>query len=210
MPQSRDLKAIKADTLSVYDRNARAWDEGRSLVLREQAWLDRLLSGLQSPGDVLDLGCGAGRPLGSYVAGLGHRLTGIDGSAKMIARARENVPRATWLVMDMRDLHFDARFDAVFSWDGFFHLSPDEQRLALPAIAGLVRSGGSLLLTVGEREGEVTGTVAGEQVFHGSLSVDEYRELLEGAGFAEVTFTANDPTVLGRNVLFASQKNGAV
>ena len=31
MPQSRELKAIKADTLSVYDRNARAWDEGRNL-----------------------------------------------------------------------------------------------------------------------------------------------------------------------------------
>ena len=31
MPQSRDLKAIKADMLSVYDWNADAWEEGRNL-----------------------------------------------------------------------------------------------------------------------------------------------------------------------------------
>lgn len=201
-----DFAAIKAQTQDVYERQAKAWDKARLLDLKEKDWLDRALSGLPSPAAILDLGCGSGRPIGSYVTSLGHNLTGVDTSPTMIELARAYIPDATWKVMDIRALDFPTRFDAIISWDGFFHLSPAEQRTVLPQLATLLNPGGNLLLTVGYGEGEVTGTVAGETVYHGSLSTTEYLSILETSGFDDVSFTPNDETVLGRYVLFASGK----
>ncbi len=201
-----DLETIKAGMAVVYERNAAAWDEGRDTSLREKDWLSRWLEGLPVPSKILDLGCGAGRPLSGYLVSLGHEVVGVDASAAMIARAKANVPDATFQVADMRSLDLGQTFDAILSWDAFFHLSPAEQRATLPLILTHLKPGGHLLLTVGDDEGEVTGTVAGEPVYHGSLSPAEYLDILQTAGFAEITYTPNDPTVLGRYVLLARGK----
>lgn len=202
-----DLETIKAGMAGVYERNAAAWDEGRDTSLREKDWLSRWLEGLPVPSNILDLGCGAGRPLSSYLVELGHEVVGVDASAAMIARAQANVPGATFQVADMRSLDLGQTFDAILSWDAFFHLSPTEQRATLPLILNHLRPGGHLLLTVGDDEGEVTGTVSGEPVYHGSLSPAEYLDTLQVAGFSELTYTPNDPTVLGRYVLLARGKD---
>ncbi len=201
-----DFEAIKAGMAGVYERNAADWDEGRDTSLREKDWLTRWLDGLPVPSKILDLGCGAGRPLSGYLVGLGHDVFGVDASAAMTARAQANVPAATFQIADMRTLDLGESFDAILSWDAFFHLSPEEQRAALPMILKHLKPGGHLLMTVGDDEGEVTGTVAGEPVYHGSLSPAEYLDTLQSAGFAEITYTPNDPTVLGRYVLLARGK----
>lgn len=201
-----DLATIKAGMAGVYERNAKAWDKARDTSLREKDWLTRWLDGLVVPSNILDLGCGTGRPLSAYLTDLGHHVLGADASAAMIARARSNVPNARFDVADMRRLDLGQTFDAILSWDAFFHLSPDEQRATLPLILQHLKPGGHLLLTVGDDEGEVGGTVAGEPVYHGSLSPSEYRAILQSEGFAEITYTPNDPTVLGRYVLLALRK----
>ncbi len=201
-----DLETIKAGMAGVYERNVAAWDKGRDTSLREKDWLSRWLEGLPVPSKILDLGCGAGRPLSVYLVELGHEVVGVDASAAMIARAQANVPAATFQIADMRTLDLGESFDAILSWDAFFHLSPEEQRAALPMILKHLKPGGHLLLTVGDDEGEVTGTVAGEPVYHGSLSPAEYLDTLQGAGFTEITYTPNDLTVLGSYVLLARGK----
>lgn len=201
-----DFEAIKAGMAAVYERNAAVWDEGRDTSLREKDWLSRWLEDLPVPSKILDLGCGAGRPLSGYLVELGHEVVSVDASAAMVARAQANVPAATFQVADMRSLNLGQTFDAILSWDAFFHLSPEEQRATLPLILSHLKPGGHLLLTVGDDEGEVTGTVAGEPVYHGSLSPAEYLDTLQAAGFAEIAYTPNDPTVLGRYVLLARGK----
>ncbi|MFY0617132.1 class I SAM-dependent methyltransferase [Shimia sp.] len=204
-----DFTKIKAGMAGVYERNADAWDAGRDTSLREKAWLDQTLDGLTTPAKVLDLGCGTGRPIAAYFASLGHDVTGVDASSAMIHLAQSHVETATWHVMDMRALTLADTFDVIVSWDAFFHLSPQEQRATLPKIIDLVNPGGSLLLTVGYGEGEVTGTVAGQPVYHGSLSQDEYRAILDRGGFTDITYIPNDPTVLGRYVMLARSKQSA-
>jgi len=201
-----DLANIKSGMAAVYERNAAAWDEGRDTSMRERDWLTRWLDGVPVPATLLDLGCGAGRPLSGYLVELGHEVVGVDASPAMIGRAGTNVPAATFQVADMRSLDLGQTFDAILSWDAFFHLSPEEQRSTLPMILNHLNPGGHLLLTVGYGEGEVTGTVAGEPVYHGSLSPAEYLDILQTAGFADITYTPNDPTVLGRYVLLARGK----
>ena len=123
----------------------------------------------------------------------------------MIELARQRHPDHTWLVQDMSQLDLDGPFEGVISWNGFFHLTPDEQRRALPKMARLVSPTGRLLLTVGHEASEVTGTVAGESVYHASLAEAEYRALLAQEGFKKVTFRPQDPTCHLHSILMASR-----
>lgn len=204
-----DLTEIKSQTNATYDRVATQWDKGRNTDLHERPWIDRLLTGLPAPARVLDLGCGTARPIGHYIAGLGHSLTGIDASPTMLALARQHVPAATFHQMDLTALSLPDSYDAVLSWDGTFHLSVTEQRALLPKLAALTAPGGNLLLTIGYGEGETTGTVAGHTVYHASLHPDEYIQTLTQCGFASVTYTADDPTTFGHHIILATDKHSA-
>ena len=65
------------------------------------------------PGErILDLGCGDG-PLTARLAAMGCDVVGVDGSAAMVAAARQLGLDAR--VADGQALDFDAEFDAVFS-----------------------------------------------------------------------------------------------
>ncbi|MDV4146070.1 class I SAM-dependent methyltransferase [Shimia sp. FJ5] len=208
------LDEIKSQTQAVYARQAAAWDRSRqehhdTLGLYEQPWLQRWLDTLPRPARLLDLGCGSGRPIAPFLLQQGHHLTGYDYSPEMIALAKqhfptEDWPNANWQVADIRALPEGPRFDGILSWDGVFHLSPEEQRAALPRMAALLRPGGAMMLTVGYGEGAVTGTVNSETVYHASLSTPDYIATLKAAGFQHVSVTPNDASVLGRCVLLAT------
>lgn len=201
-----DFTTIKSQTNAAYDRVASQWDAGRNTDLHERPWIDRLLSGLNTPARILDLGCGSARPIGQYIVELGHQLTGIDASPAMLALARQHVPAATFHEMDLTALSLPDTFDAVLSWDGTFHLSVAEQRALLPYLAALTAKGGNLLLTIGYGEGETTGTVAGQTVYHASLHPEEYIHTLTQAGFSNVTYTADEPTTFGHHIILATGK----
>ncbi len=63
--------------------------------------------------------------------------------------------------------------------------------------------GGSLLLTVGPKAGEASGTVGGEPVYHASLSPAEYVACLEQNGLRLTGFLAEDPETDKHSVLMA-------
>ncbi|QLC24959.1 class I SAM-dependent methyltransferase [Parasphingopyxis algicola] len=197
------IEAAKTATRDVYERQARTWDRQRPRSLYEKPWLDRFAARIPPGGRLLDLGCGAGDPVGTYFIGKGFALVGVDYSETMIALARERHSGAEWHVQDMRMLDASGPFDGICSWDGFFHLSVEEQRAALPDLANRIGDGGAMLLTVGPGEGEVTGTVGGETVYHASLSEIEYRDILRKSGFRKIAFVAEDAECGGRSVLMA-------
>ena len=71
----------------------------------------------------------------------------------------------------------------------------------------MTRAGGAILLTVGSGEGEVTGTVAGETVYHASLSPEEYEQTLKDHGFQSIIFKSEDSDCQGRSVLIGSKRD---
>ena len=202
------LKGIHQQTQAVYQDRARAFDQQRGRSGMEQGWLDRFAAGLPQAGTVCDLGCGSGEPVSAYLISKGFELYGIDYAAAMIDMAQSRFPNHSWQVRDMRDPLLVDRYDGIVSWDGFFHLAPDEQRAALPNFAAAVRRGGNLLLTVGPHAGEVTGFVDGAEVYHSSLAPEEYRAILTAVGFSEIEFQAEDPDCGGHSVLLAKNKGG--
>jgi SAM-dependent methyltransferase len=206
-PTNEELRNARSQTRRVYERHASGWDAHRHKHLIEQSWFDRFFARLRPAGCILDLGCGAGKPLAELILKSGFDLTGIDYSAPMLELARTRYPTAEWIHGDMRDMRslLHRHFDGIFSWDGSFHLTREEQRQLLIDIAAQLRPGGSLMMTVGSWEGEVIGVVEGESVYHSSLAPDEYAERLEALGFYDIDFVAEDPDCDLHSVLIATR-----
>lgn len=82
---------------------------------------------LQAGSDVLDLCCGTGQ-LAAGLCERGYRVTGLDGSAEMLAFARENAPQAELIRGDARTFQMPKRFHAVLSaFDSLNHIMSLEE-----------------------------------------------------------------------------------
>jgi len=182
--------------LPTYERQAKGFDRNRSKALFERVWLDRLLAHApQSTGKrrVLDLGCGAGRPIAQYLVDRRVEVTGVDGAAAMVALFQENLPNVRVFHEDMRGLDLQETFDAVIAWDSFFHLSKDDQRAMFKTFAHHLAPRGVLLFTSGPEDSEVIGNVEGEDIYHASLGPDEYRALMAEQGIEVLRYVPEDP-----------------
>ncbi len=197
------MNADPNDTHDVYERQASEYDKRRSKALFEARWLARFTASLK-PGDhVLDLGCGTGDPIARWFMAEGFAVTGVDFSEAMLALARDRWPDGDWRKADMRDFELDQQFDGIIAWNSFFHLTADEQKACIARMARHLRPGGMLMLTVGPRAGEVSGTVGAERVYHASLSPAGYAVCLEENGLHLTGFLAEDPETQSHTVLMA-------
>jgi len=101
--------------------------------------------GVAPPASILDAGCGTGS-LALMLAGEGYRVTGVDLSSEMIARAKAKDESGTvdWHVGDLTELALGATFDAAISVaDVFNHLpSLDDWGRALRRLHDHLRPGG--------------------------------------------------------------------
>lgn len=193
-------------TRDIYNRQAASYDKSRSRSLFEARWLGRFAAATAAQGHVLDLGCGAGEPIARWLIAEGFTVTGVDFATAMLDIARSRWPDGDWREVDMRALDLPETFDAIISWNAFFHLTADQQQACIPRLAAHLKPGGTLLLTVGHSHGEVTGHVGGEAVYHASLSPAEYASALEQAGLILTGFMAEDAETNGHSILMARKE----
>lgn len=111
----------------------------------EQEMVDRYLP---ESGDLLDLGCGAGRAV-LALNKAGYRVTGIDLSLAMLAAGRALAPEARLNGADLLNLPFENRaFKAVLMFFGALQHLPGRvnRRRALAEMARVTQPGGRLIL----------------------------------------------------------------
>lgn len=181
------------DILETYNRVAEIFAKERDKTLFERPWLDRFLAHVPPPRQILDLGCGSGEPIARYLMDRRVRLTGVEGATKMLEVFKATLPEARAIFADMRQLALPDRYDGILAWNTLFHLSPDAQRAMFPIFAAHAAPRAALMFTSGDAAGEVTGQVAGTEVYHASLDPSEYESLLQETGFEVVNYVPCDP-----------------
>lgn len=147
---------------------------------------------------ILDVGCGAGKPVDEYLVKRGFAVNGIDISERMIALAKQNVPQAFYEVKDMTKLREgEYCVNGIVSFYAIFHTPKEMHQSLLKKFASFMPNDGALLITMGASEWEGT-----EEDFHGAkmywshYGVEKNTELVQNAGFEivlnEIDSAANE------------------
>ena len=124
-----------------------SWNPGQYLAFADQRLrpaLDLLarIPPLESE-EIVDLGCGPGTVTAHLKARWPDaRITGVDGSAEMLAKARETLPDIAWQEADIA-VWQPARPPALIYSNAALHWLPDHNRL-LPRLIALLAPGGVL------------------------------------------------------------------
>lgn len=183
----------KKNAFETYNIIASWYSENRYQGLMEKRYLDSLIGMIGKGASVLDLGCGTGMPIMHYLLNQGMQVTGVDASYSMLDIARSNHPSADFVQADMRELSLNRKFDAIIAWNSFFHLPGEDQPSMFTVFKNHLNNQGVLLFTSGTEHGEAWGEQGGMNLFHGSLSTDQYKSLLDTHHFRILEYQEDDP-----------------
>jgi cyclopropane fatty-acyl-phospholipid synthase-like methyltransferase len=169
-----------------YDVIADTFIQWRDRIVGDprRAWADELTSRLSDGARILELGCGAGVP-DTLLLAERFRVTGVDISREQIARARANVPQATFIQADFTALDLEpGEFDAVAAFYSFNHVPRDLLAGLFERIHTWLVEGGFFLTALGTSDNPGwTGDFLGAPTFFSSFPPDTNRRLLGEAGF---------------------------
>lgn len=184
-----------------YDRIAEQWAAMRvALRAQDRPLLDRLLEGLSPGAEVLDLGCGTGRPNAEYIVARGYRVTGVDQSAAMLAKAREFLPGCDWIQAELDAVELSRGFSTVLCWDALFHLERARHERVLTLAWQALSPGGRLLFsTGGSAHPPFRDTMWDHEFFYDAHSPDEIIALTGRTGFRILAAEMVDPPTGGRD-----------
>ena len=117
--------------------------------------LDKLLlKRLPRKSDILDLCCGDGRIAHQLVRN-GYRVTGLDGSERMLAFAKQKTPQAEFLLADARSFRLPERFHAaICTFDSLNHIMKTEElRAVFVNVFAALRPGAYFVFDLNREEG---------------------------------------------------------
>ncbi|HVE44866.1 MAG TPA: class I SAM-dependent methyltransferase [Gammaproteobacteria bacterium] len=199
-------KRNKEKVYESYNEIVDWFDDARTKTLMESGYLNLIVDSVPAGSSVLDLGCGTGEPIAQFFIEKGFKITGVDGSEKMIELCKKRYPNEQWIVSDMRDIKLNQQFDVVLAWHSFFHLDHDSQRKMFKIFDVHIKPGGILAFTSGEEEDEVWSDNGGQQLYHASLSTNEYEKHLHENSFKVLLHKIRD-TECGEATVWVVQKS---
>ncbi len=177
------MKSMNQLVRDAYNKCAKDYSLTRDLF-KNKKYLEMLSEYLKPNSEILDIGCGAGKPIDEYLVSKEHKVTGIDISEKQIELAKINVPKVTYLVGDMSEMNFpNNSFNAVVSFYAIFHIPREDHLDLFKKILKMLKPGGLFLTTLGFDDWE------GSEEFHGvtmhwsQYGKDKNLELIKQAGF---------------------------
>lgn len=195
-----------SDSVSAsYDVIADAWQRSRAAgAFRERLLIERLVSPLSPKARVLDLGCGGGEPISRFLSKAGFGVVGVDASPRLLDYASRAVPRATFVVGDMRTVDLGSGFDAIVAWDSIFHLSRSDHPALFVRLWNWLRAGGRLLISLGgSDEADFTSEMYGRTFYYSGHDPSTALALLSAAGFRIEHWEVDDPSSRGHIAIIA-------
>ncbi|MEO1266694.1 MAG: methyltransferase domain-containing protein [Myxococcota bacterium] len=178
-----ELSALTRSTLWHYQQHAEDFREGTQDHDVSQN-IDALLRHVPGPPPqrILDLGCGPGRDLATFVA-RGHEPVGLDGAAAFVAMARAATGCEVWhqdfLALDLPP----ERFDGIFANAVLFHVPTQELGRVLGDLRQTLITGGVLFCS-NPRGPDVEGQ---QGLRYGSyLTLHTWSRFVTAAGFEPI------------------------
>lgn len=178
-----NLRRLSEITIGHYDREAEDFWHGtrdHDVSQNYEAFLTTIEG--KPPYTILDLGCGPGRDL-SYFRFLGHNVTGLDGSKKLAAMARDHsgceVLTQDFLAMDLPEDHFDG----VFANASLFHVPSQELPRVLLELFNTLKSQGVLFCS--NPRGDNEEGLKGDR-YSCFFDLDTWCKFVAAAGFSEL------------------------
>lgn len=133
--------------------------------------------------EILDLGCGHGRPIGEALTGAGFRIYSVDASQKLLATFRERFPQAeTDCAAAEESAFFHRTWDAVIAWGLLFLLAADRQKTVIARVARALNPGGRFLFTAPQQAITWQDSLTGRESI--SLGAGAYVQILHAEGLA--------------------------
>jgi cyclopropane fatty-acyl-phospholipid synthase-like methyltransferase len=161
--------------------------------------LDEMMAHFPAAARVLDLGCGPGVPASSELVEHGFSVVGIDCSVKQIEMARQNVPKAEFVHVDMTAVSFAPHsFNAVAAFYSMTHVPREDHAMLFERIAVWLKPGGLFIASLGARDcPDWQGEWLGTEMFFSHYDPATNERLVQEAGFiiehAELIDQDNDP-----------------
>lgn len=134
-----------------------------------------------------------------------HAVTGVDISEEQIARARTNVPTATFICGDARDVDLPiGTFDAIVALDLIDNIFRDDYPAFFRRLRELLRPGGRVLLSAEPGDDSWRSyTWLGVPMFINTVPTDELVQLLQEAGLSVVSVEFESQLEGGRPIEYA-------
>ncbi len=135
---------------------------------------------------ILDLGCGHGTPVAKFLSNKGHRILGVDRSAKLLAHAKRQMPEHEWILDDLESYEPDQTFDGIVIWDSLFHLPRKEHIRLLRKAYNALKPAGMMIISSGGSNHEIpafTDFMFDVEFFYDSFPVGELLKNCETIGF---------------------------
>ena len=185
-----DLANIVDATLAHYNQRAdNFWEGTRHHDVRQN--IDALLSHIEGPVPftILDFGCGPGRDL-KTIAKLGHRVVGLEGSARFGEMARAYSGCEVWH-QDFLKLDLPAHtFDGIFANASLFHVPKQELPRVLGELHATIKPSGVLFSSNPRGDNQEGWSGNRYSAYH---DLENWRELMTAAGFIELTHYYRPP-----------------
>ena len=133
---------------------------------------------------ILDVGCGTGIPVLSYLASKKFDVYGVDISDIMLAQAKVNVPTANLYKQNMLNLDFpDNYFQGLICLHSIIHIPRTKHEFALKNFNRVLKPNGSLLICTGSEPYEDTHPFLDVPLFFSYPSPSDSLELMERTNF---------------------------
>lgn len=191
-----------------YDRIAHdylAWREEEPLLFRAE--LEDLASRLPPDAGVLDVGCGAGVPFTLWLSER-FQVTGVDISEEQLNLARQNVPRATFLCLDMVALDVPPQsFDAITCFYAMIHVPRDQHARVLANFNRALKPNGLSLLITGNGDlPDDLDDFFGAEMYWSHFDRETSLQMIRDAGFEIIWDKVVSDRPSGSHVLVLARK----
>ncbi|WP_330347269.1 class I SAM-dependent methyltransferase [Streptomyces sp. NBC_00582] len=194
---------------AVFDALGSGYEKAFAHAEAHRRSLEWLLGRLAPGSRVLDVGSGTGRPTAETLVAAGHEVLGVDVSPVMVSIAERQVPGASFVCADVRDLPLDeGSFHAVCVYFSLLQMDRARQSALIGRLARALRPGGSLVLATVPLDVEgVDAVFMGQPVRVTSFAGEDLVEVVRAAGLTvlaeeDTLFTPDHPQAVPEPHLF--------